>query len=105
MPDLTRNRMYLWMIDQLGCSIKVEYGQIHVIAKGMKGIRRNDMCVLVGLLPQLGINASVSNDKTKLWHNKIEHISEKGLKELRKQELFSHNQISSLKTEVQDRKT
>lgn len=96
------------MIDQLGCSIKVEYGQIQVINKGaviMKGIRRNGLCVLVGSLPQLGLNASVSSDKTKLWHMKIGHISEKGLKELRKQELFGHNQISLLETKVQEKKT
>ena len=69
MSDLARNLMYQWMIDQLGCSSKVEYGQIEVINKGVviiKEIRRNGLCVLVGSLPQLGINASVSSDKTKL---------------------------------------
>ena len=38
----------------------------------------------------------MSNDKTKLWHIRLAHISERGLKELEKQGLFGEDHISSL---------
>lgn len=50
-PDLKRNLISLEVIDQLGCSIKVENGEIQVVQNGvfmMKGIRRNGLYVLVG---------------------------------------------------------
>ncbi|KAH9717014.1 hypothetical protein KPL71_021670 [Citrus sinensis] len=98
-PDLRRNLISLGMIDQLGCSIKAENGQIEIIENGvviMKGIRRNGLYVLVGSLPQLGVTTIVTSDKTKLWHIRLGHISERGLKELDKQGLFGHDHISQL---------
>ena len=53
-PDLRRNLISLGIIDQLGCNIKAENGQIEIIEKGvviMKGIIRNGLYVLVGSLP------------------------------------------------------
>ena len=44
-----------------------------------------------------GILASVSRDKTKLWHMRLAHISERGLRELSNQGLFGNDKISSLK--------
>lgn len=98
-PDLKRNLISLGVIDQLGCSIKAENGEIQVIENGtiiIKGIRRNGLYVLVGTIPILGVIASVSSDKTKLWHIRLAHMSEKGLRELHKQGLFGGDQISSL---------
>ncbi|KAH9654970.1 hypothetical protein KPL70_022170 [Citrus sinensis] len=43
-----------------------------------------------------GVIASVSGDKTKLWHMRLAHMSEKGLRELGKQGLIGSGQISSL---------
>ena len=57
----------------------------------MKGVRRNGLYVLIGSSCAPGIMASVSKDKTKLWH-----MSEKG-RELDKQGLIGYDQISSLK--------
>ena len=57
------------MVDKMGCSIKAENGKINVLNKGeviMKCVRRNGLYVLVGFVPQLGVNASISSDKTKL---------------------------------------
>lgn len=62
----------------------------------MKSVKRNALYVLVGSVPQIGLNASVNNDKTKLWHIKLAHISENELRELSKQGLFGSDQISSL---------
>lgn len=98
-PDLRRNLISLGIIDQLGCSIKAENGQIEIIENGvviMKGIRRNGLYVLVGSLPQLGVTTIVTSDKTKLWHIRLGHMSERGLKELDKQGLFGHDHICQL---------
>lgn len=87
------------MLDQLGCSIKAEHGQIQIMNKSnviIKGIRRNGLYVLVGALSKPGVNASVSNDKTKLWYMRLVHISERGLGELEKQRLFGHDHITHL---------
>ena len=62
----------------------------------IKGIRINGLYVLVGSLPKLRVNASVSSDKTKLWYMRLGHMSAKGLKELEKQGLFGHDHISHL---------
>ncbi|KAH9695610.1 hypothetical protein KPL71_022838 [Citrus sinensis] len=48
----------------------------------MKGIRRNGLYVLTGSTAKLAITASVSSDRTKLWHMRLTHM-EKGLKRLR----------------------
>lgn len=97
--DLKRNLIALEVIDQLGCSIKAENGEIQVVQNGvfiMKGIRRNGLYVLVGSSSFFWITASVSHDKTKFWSIRLAHMSEKGLKKLRKQGLLGDYVISSL---------
>ncbi|KAH9648407.1 hypothetical protein KPL70_025572 [Citrus sinensis] len=79
-PELKRNLISLGMMDEMGCSIKAENGKIEVLNKGeviMKGVRRNGLYVLVGSVPQLGVNANISSDKTKLWHMRLGHMSQK----------------------------
>ena len=56
----------------------------------MKGIRRNGLYVLVGSITMPVITTSVSSDKTKLWHMRLAHMSERGLKELSKQGLLGN---------------
>ena len=97
-PELKTNLISLGMIDQLGYSIKVEKGELQIIRNGtviMKGSRRNWLYVLNGLVILPVVN-SVSSDKTRLWHMRLAHMSEKGLKELSKQGLLGTDQISSL---------
>ena len=98
-PKLKRNLISLGMFDQLGCSIKAENGEIQVIQNGnviIKGVRKNGLYALVGYFMSLGITTTVSSDKTKLWHMRLTHMIERGLKELEKQGLFSNDKISSL---------
>ncbi|KAH9681147.1 hypothetical protein KPL71_026853 [Citrus sinensis] len=98
-PKLKRNLISLGMMDKMGCSIKTENGKIEILNKGeviMKGVRRNGLYVLVGSVPQLGENTNITSDKTKLWHMRLGHMSQKGIKELEKQGLFGHDQISQL---------
>ncbi|KAH9800545.1 Integrase catalytic domain-containing protein [Citrus sinensis] len=79
------------MVDQSGCTIKAENGEIHVTDKGetvIKGVRKNGLYILVGSSPEHGVSVSVTRDKTKLWHMRLAHISERGLRELSNQGLF-----------------
>ncbi|KAH9723371.1 retrovirus-related pol polyprotein from transposon TNT 1-94-like protein [Citrus sinensis] len=86
-------------VDQSGCSIKAKNGELQVTKNGiviMKGIRRNGLYVLIGSSSSPGVIVSVTIDKTKLWHIRLAHMSENGLKELGKEGLISSDQISSL---------
>lgn len=62
----------------------------------MKGTRKNELYVLIGSLTSPEILASVKGNKTKLWHIRLAHMSERGLKELIKQGLLGTDQISSV---------
>ncbi|KAH9770761.1 hypothetical protein KPL71_012475 [Citrus sinensis] len=98
-PKLRRNLISLGTVDQSGCSIKAENGELQVTKNGiviMKGIRRNELYVLMGSPHSPGVISSVSRDKTKLWHMRLAHMSEKGLRELCRQGLIGSSQISSL---------
>ena len=99
-PELKRNLISLGVVDQLGCTIMVENGEIHVTDKGktvIKGVKKNGLYILIGSSPEHGISASATRDKTKLWHTRLAHINERGLRELSNQGLFSNDKISSLK--------
>ncbi|KAH9781363.1 Integrase catalytic domain-containing protein [Citrus sinensis] len=98
-PELKRNLISLGMIDKLGCCIKAENGELQILKDGaiiMKGCRRNGLYVLKGSVELPGIIANVNSDKTRLWHMRLAHMSEKGLKELSKQGLLGTDQISAL---------
>ncbi|KAH9684673.1 DNA (cytosine-5)-methyltransferase 1B [Citrus sinensis] len=63
----------------------------------MKGVRKNGLYILVGSSLGHGISASVVRDKTKLWHMRLAHISERGLRELSNQGLLGDDKVTSLK--------
>ena len=63
----------------------------------MKGVRKNELCILVGSSLVHGISASVIRDQTKLWHMRLAHISERGLRELSNQGLLGDDKVTSLK--------
>ncbi|KAH9752645.1 hypothetical protein KPL71_014775 [Citrus sinensis] len=98
--ELKRNLISLGMVDQSGCTIKAKNGEIQVLDQGkivMKGVRKNGLYILVGSSLVQGISASVTRDKTKLWHMRLAHISERGLKELSNQGLLGDDKVTSLK--------
>ena len=83
--ELKRNLISLGMVYQSGCTINVEDRVIQVIDKGvvvMKGVRKNEMYILVASSSVHGISISVTRDRTKLWHMRLARINERGLKGL-----------------------
>ena len=80
--------------------MKAEKGVLRVI-KGsmviMKGNKNNGMYVMNGqtVIGEASITEN-GEDKSKLWHLKLGHISEKGLKELEKKMVFGKDQLNSL---------
>ena len=98
-PELKRNIIFLGVMDQVGCNTKAENGNLQIQDKDliiMKGIKKNGLYVLVGSTTMPAITTIVSNDKTKLWHMRLAHMNERGLKELSKQGLLGTDQVTSL---------
>ena len=86
-PDLKMNLISLGMLDQIGCKIRLESGQLWVLNGSnlvMKGTRRNGVYILDGevISGEVGVSKKSTEDITKIWHLRLGHISEKGLKEL-----------------------
>lgn len=52
----------------------------------IKGTRRNDVYILDRevIVGEFGVSIDNNIDKTKLWHLRLGHMSERGLKELEK---------------------
>lgn len=82
-----RNLISLRIFDSDGWRISVESGVMKIV-KGsrvtMKGVKENGFYVMLGNTV-VGYVANVSNfqiDKMKLWHLRLPHVSETGLKKL-----------------------
>ncbi|KAH9660266.1 hypothetical protein KPL70_024153 [Citrus sinensis] len=100
-PDLKGNLISLGMLDQIGCKIRIESGQLWVLNGSnlvMKGTRKNGVYVLEGevISGEAGVSERSTEDKTKIWHLRLGHISEKGLKELEHQGMFGTDKIGKL---------
>ena len=100
-PDLKRNLISLGTLDQVGCSIKVEFGVMKVVRGSivvMKGNKQNGLYVLQGtaVTGDVSISASLGLDKTLIWHLRLGHMSEKGLKILEKQGVLGDDKLGSL---------
>ncbi|PKU72844.1 Retrovirus-related Pol polyprotein from transposon TNT 1-94 [Dendrobium catenatum] len=100
-PDLKRNLISLGTLDDSGYIFRSERGLLR-ISKGalviMKGIKRNGLYVLQGatLVGETHVTAKQNLDKTKLWHQRLGHLSDRGLIELQKQGLFGNDSIAKI---------
>ena len=100
-PELKRNLISLGMMDQMGCSIKLESRVLKILNKStlvMKGTRKNGVYVSDGESVTGVSNAieSTAIDKTTLWHLRLGHMSIKGLKKLKKQGVLGSDKIEEL---------
>ena len=99
-PELKRNLISIGMLDQTGCVIKAEKSVLREI-KGsmviMKGIKQNGLYVMDGhnVVGEANVTNSRGN-RSMLWHLRMRHISEKGLRELQKQGVFEDDHIGAL---------
>ncbi|KAJ4724837.1 Retrovirus-related Pol polyprotein from transposon TNT 1-94 [Melia azedarach] len=84
-PELKRNLISLGMVDRLGCSYKAENGVLKVVKGSLviiKGIRKNGLYILQGntVCGEAAISGEERKDKTLIWHLRLGHIGEKGLR-------------------------
>ena len=99
-PELKSNMISIGMLDQIGCVIKAEKRILKVV-KGsiiiMKGTKLNGLYVLNGQTT-VGEASVIENseDKARLWHLRLGHMSERGLKELQKKGVFGSDKLNSL---------
>ncbi|KAH9802591.1 Integrase catalytic domain-containing protein [Citrus sinensis] len=100
-PDLKRNLISLGKFDQIGYNIRLQYGDLRVMNGSktiLKGNRKNGVYVLDGeiIAGESGFSGSIKTDNTRLWHLRLGYISEKGLKELKKQGVLGKEKIGNL---------
>ena len=79
--ELKRNLISLGMIDQLGCCRRAENGELQILKGGgsviIKCSRKNELYVLNDSVVLPGVITSVNSDKTRFWHMRLAHMSEK----------------------------
>ena len=100
-PDLKKNLISLGMFDQMGYNIRLESSDLRVMNGSktvLKGNKKNRVYVLDGeiIAGESGFSGSIKTDNTRLWHLRMGHISENGLKELEKQGVLGKDKIGSL---------
>lgn len=64
----------------------------------MKGKRCNGLYVLDGVtvIGSVSVASNVETNKTRLWHLRLAHMNERGLKELSKQGLLRNDKVETL---------
>ncbi|KAH9650266.1 hypothetical protein KPL70_026310 [Citrus sinensis] len=100
-PELKRNLISLGMLDQIGCRVRIESGELMIVKDSqviMKGSRKNGVFILDGDVVSGEVRMSVADttDKIKIWHLRLGHIGERGLKELEKQGVFGDDKLGNL---------
>ena len=88
-PKLKRNLISISMFDLMGYTTNVENGMMKVSTGASiiaKGRRSNGLYILEEsiVIRHVSIASQTMEDKSKLWHLRLGHISEKGLIELEK---------------------
>lgn len=85
----------------MGCSVKIEFCEMKIVKRSkiiIKGSRENGVFILDGedVTGEDGVTLKTITDETKLWHLRLWHIGEKGLKELERQGLLGKDRKSNL---------
>lgn len=89
-PEIRRNLISIGMLDEIGCLISVYEGFLKV-SKNSKTVleapKLNCLSIMKSVLSKdhVLIAQSEKDEEFELWHRKLSHISEGGLKELLKQ--------------------
>lgn len=99
-PELRRNLISLGMLETNGCWFKSENGLLKVLNGYrvlMKGTKSNGLYIF-NSNTIIGSMSSITHDsdKTRLWHDRLSHVSENGLIELSKQGLLGNDKITKL---------
>ncbi|KAH9649116.1 hypothetical protein KPL70_025868 [Citrus sinensis] len=100
-PELKRNLISLGMLDQMGYSVRIESGELMIVKDSqtvMKGSRKNGVFILDEDVVNGEARMSVADiiDKIKIWHLRLGHIGERGLKELEKQGVLGNEKLGNL---------
>ncbi|RVW58895.1 Retrovirus-related Pol polyprotein from transposon TNT 1-94 [Vitis vinifera] len=100
-PELKRNLISLGMLDKSGYTFKSEPNSLRV-ARGsltvMKGTIKNGLYTLIGQTVTRKVSTVLKEDvgTTKLWHQRLGHISHRGLQELKKQRVLGNYKLTDL---------
>ncbi|XP_027340957.1 uncharacterized protein LOC113854254 [Abrus precatorius] len=100
-PELKRNLLSMGMFDLIGLTTKIEQGVVK-IQKGAstvaKEVKKNGLYLLEGstIIAHTSVASQTMQDKTKLWHLRLGHISERDLVELNKQKLLGDDRMEEL---------
>ena len=100
-PELKRNLIPFGMLDKSGYTFKLEPNFLRV-ARGsltvMKGTIKNGLYTLIGQTVIGKVSTMLKEDvrTTKLWHQRLGHISHKGLQELQKQGVLGNYKLTYL---------
>ena len=104
-PKLKKNLISMRAMDSKGFNFNVEGGVMQIKGKGksdvMQGTKQGNLYILQGstvtdsasTISQAGSPASNDNS---LWHTRLGHTSENGLKILRKQGLLGNHKVEPL---------
>ncbi|KAH9646639.1 hypothetical protein KPL70_024932 [Citrus sinensis] len=97
-PELKRNLISLGILDQIGCIIKMESGVMKIIRGSMvimKGAKNNGLYVLQGtaIIGDVSVSTSMNPNKTLMWHMRLGHMSERGMKILERQGVLGDDKI------------
>lgn len=100
-PELKRNLISLGMLDKSGYTFKSEPNSLRV-ARGsltvMKETIKNGLYTLIGQTVIDKASTMLKEDvgTTKLWHQRLGHMSHKGLQELEKQGVLGNYKLTDL---------
>ncbi|KAK2986619.1 hypothetical protein RJ640_004375 [Escallonia rubra] len=102
-PELRKNMISLGTLDSSCCSYRAVGGVMRIM-KGalvvMKGLKQNSFYLLQGSTvtgaATTASSSDIDSDTTKLWHMRLEHMSERGMGVLSKQSLLGSKKSGKL---------